>query len=85
MGNFRIVIDAVGGHGCDRRATEGEALAYGPDCTCPDCTAYRFVQELRAKGWFNSGGGASLTHWPGESDEVVDDLLHGVRAQGRFQ
>lgn len=82
MGDFRLVIDAAGGHGCDRTARPGEAL--GPDCgqpSCPDHLAARFVADLASKMMLKS---ATLAHWPGSSTEVLDDLKHGVRLQGSF-
>lgn len=88
MGNFRIEIDAVGGHGCDRAAKAGEKLGPVPKnhtSTCPDCMARDFVDRLRAAGMFGHGhDSATLTHWPGDPGEVVDDLLAGVRRKGQF-
>lgn len=81
MGNFAINIKAVGGHGCDRKAKEGEPVARCDHKGCPDCAAARFVDELKA---YNSVEEATLTHWPGEPSEVVDDLANGVRKSGSF-
>jgi hypothetical protein len=85
MGNFRIVIDSVGGHGCDRAAKEGESIAYKDDAEhlkyCPDCSAKKLVERYRV-GWPDTK--ATLTHWPGEPSEVVDDLAAGVRVKGQF-
>lgn len=56
MGNFRIVIDAVGGHGQDRSKKDGETVdftkqseGYHSDDT-PEAIAKRAVEELKAKG-----------------------------------
>lgn len=88
MGSYRIVIDAVGGHGCDRTATEGEALhPVAPQhlSSCPDCMARDFVARLKAAGQFgNTPASATLTHWPGDTGQVVDDLLNGTRLKGQF-
>jgi len=81
MGNFRVVIDSVGGHGCDRTAKEGDAITPCGQEFCPDCRA----RELVAKyviGW--PATKATLTHWPGEPSEVVDDLVAGKRIKGSF-
>lgn len=95
MGDYRIVIEGVGGHGCDRIAKEGETLA-GPceRAHCPDCSVRRLVSALMANG--NSVKLATLTHWPrnlehpnapdyaGPGNHIVDDLVSGVRKSGAF-
>lgn len=90
MGDYRIRIDAVGGHGCSRKEKAGEALA--PLCDnkgCPDCAARRLVAELQVNG--SSVGAATITHWPNDSpsgsgggSEIVDDILNGKRKNGSF-
>lgn len=95
MGDYRITIDAVGGHGCQRGVKDGETVA--ADCgspSCPDCRARRFVRELMDSG--NSVNKATLEHWPdpmlsgygatagqlvprSDSAGPVDDLLTGKR------
>lgn len=80
MGNFRIEIDAVGGHGCQREAKDGE-LVYGcRNMNCPDCLTREFVEKLKSKMTVNS---AKFTHWPGEKGQVSDDLLT-YRRTGSF-
>jgi hypothetical protein len=86
MGDFNINITATGGHGCERKAKAGDKL-YGR-CgrfSCPDCMAYEFVQQLKQRGMlaFNTSK-AELTHWPGQSGQVVDDLLLNERKEGSF-
>lgn len=91
MGNFRIQIDAVGGHGCDRTAKPGEALKPCDAPSCPDCAARRLVADfLKTTGAYldENAGGATLTHWPADiqsGPEVVDDLVTGTRRRGSFQ
>lgn len=81
MGWFRITVDGVGGHGCQRDKKDGEKVdGCGAD-TCPDCTVRRFVNDLRRKG--NSLVTAKLVHWPGQTGSVEDDLLTGFR-KGSF-
>jgi hypothetical protein len=84
MGNFKIVIDAVGGHGDNREVGPGGDLTFSEHGS-PDKTAYEFVQSLKTKGWFQNGGSAVLVHWPGEKGQVVDDLLNGKRKYGSFR
>ncbi len=86
MGNFKIVINGVGGHGDDRDAMPGDALRFEGDSTgptaSPDAFA-RFVgEQAKMKGWLGHGGSALLIHWPGEPGEVVDDIAAGKRLHG---
>jgi hypothetical protein len=73
MGNFRLVIDAVGGHGCQREVKDGGTVIGCGRMDCPDCVAGALVTEL-AKRTGSSIQSASLTHWPGTSSEVVDEF-----------
>jgi len=89
MGNFKIEINAVGGHGDDRTAEAGQPITLVTSDSAaqhqsPDRLAYDFVQSLKAKSMFQAGGTAEMTHWPGEKSEVVDDLLNGIRLAGSF-
>ena len=79
MGNYRIEIEAVGGHGCQREIGDGGVVTgCGQVTFCPDCKARDFLKRLQ------SGGGsvqkATLTHWPGTDSQVQDDLLTGKRS-----
>lgn len=82
MGAFRIEVNAVGGHGCDRDKKDGE-IVYG--CgrqDCPDCLTAKFVADLARSGAMIDE--AKLTHWPGEPTEVVDTFdksNHHIRAR----
>jgi hypothetical protein len=87
MGTFNINITAVGGHGCDRKAKQGEKLyARCGRFDCPDCMAHELVQRMRQRGMFgnSSQDSAVLTHWPGEPSEVQDDMLKNERVKGQF-
>jgi len=82
MGNFRIVIDAVGGHGVDREVKDGEVVNhFAEGMQTPDALAKQMVNYLQANGI--EPDSAKLVHWPGEESEVTDDLLTGVR-KGNF-
>ncbi len=84
MGHFRIEIDAVGGHGCDRNAQNNEFVQGCGLPNCPDCLARAFVRDLKKRGFFNNyPASAVLTHWPGTDGEVRDNLLSG-RRKGQF-
>ena len=80
MGNFKIEIEAVGNHGCDREAKQGGTLTSRCGGTCPDCRARAFVDDMRAKDSLVS---ATLTHWP-DSTPIVDDLKAGTRVARDF-
>ena len=84
MGNFKIEINAVGGHGDDREAMPGDLLTFSHDKS-PDKRAFDIAQQLKDAGFFSNGGSAQLIHWPGEPGEVVDDMLTGKRLHGAFK
>lgn len=79
MGNFKVVIEAVGNHGTDREAKEGEQIKFGePGPFNPDALAKQFVEQL--------GGSivsAKLIHWP-DTTPIIDDLKTGLRSAGDF-
>lgn len=80
MGDFRITVEAMGSHGCDRDAKIGDPLnrACGRQ-TCPDCLTAEFVMKMKHAGLIISK--ATFTHWPAgmadrqytDAGEVVDD------------
>lgn len=78
MGNYRVVINAVGGHGQDRDAGNGDIVDFqaGGD-NSPEAIVLRCVEELKSKG--NSVTEATVHHWPGTAAEVLDNLLTGHR------
>ena len=45
MGDFRVTVDGVGNHGCQRELKDGAIVAECDDPTCVDCKARRFVKE----------------------------------------
>jgi hypothetical protein len=90
MGTFRIEVQAVGGHGCQRHVKSGSAVGDCGEPTCVDCIGRRFVKALKDAGAsFSTYGGiesvgyAKLTHWPHGHGTVTDDLLSGIRS-GEF-
>ena len=83
MGDYRIEVNATGGHGCKREIKDGEANYGCGRMDCPDCIAREFVQTLKRKGSMIRG--ATLTHWPGQVGEVVDDIAElGGKRRGNF-
>ena len=81
MGNYRIEMEAVGGHGCQREIKDGGTVYGCGSMNCPDCIAREFVETLKRRG--SSMVYAKLTHWPGQTSEVQDDLLTKKR-KGSF-
>jgi hypothetical protein len=82
MGNYRIIINAVGGHGQDRGNKTGESIDFTngrPENVqpTPEEIILEAVNKLKANG--NSVSEATVHHWPGQSSEVVDNLLTGKR------
>ena len=88
MGDFRIIINAVGGHGQDRNKKNGETVDFSKDgTTSPEAIAKEFVDKLKASGV--NVEEASVIHWPldnyggqlknGRINQIVDDLLTGKR------
>jgi hypothetical protein len=82
MGDFRIEVNAVGGHGCQREIPDGAIVNGCGRPNCPDCIARRFVRSLKESG--ADVKSAALTHWPGSPEQVKDDLLSGIRT-GSFR
>ena len=81
MGNFNITVKAVGGHGCQREIKDGETVEGCGQPGCPDCQARQFVADLKASN--TNVESATITHWPGQPSEVVDDLVTKIR-KGSF-
>jgi hypothetical protein len=77
MGTFLITIQATGGHGCQRDKGDGSLLDLCGDPRCPDCMARACLTQLKGIGCAIES--ATLTHWPGTPQQVVDDLKTGVR------
>ncbi len=86
MGDFRIDITATGGHGCDRTAQPGDDLKSCGGASCPDCLARAFVASLKGLGMLTGQPNqkATLTHWPNQAGQVVDDLVEGKRKHRSF-
>ena len=81
MGAFRIVIEGVGAHGDDRVAKEGQRITL-PYRNTPDGIAADAVERLARCCVVDLK--ATLTHWPGETTEVIDALVAMVRVKGTF-
>lgn len=84
MGNFRIVIEAVGNHGQDRKKKDGEEVDFtegGNFPNSPEAIAQKCVNELKLSG--TNVQAAYVHHWPGSGTDVVDNLITNKR-KGNF-
>lgn len=88
MGNFKVEIEAVGGHGDFREVKQGDKLPDYPGqehagvhpAGSPDCMARAFAAMLSKS---NNVLSAKLIHWP-DNTPIVDNLLTGIREHGDF-
>ena len=73
MGQFRLEIVAQGGHGCQREVKDGGTVFGCGRQGCPDCEFTAMLADYARR----SGAtilSARIVHWPGTSNEVVDEL-----------
>ena len=77
MGQFKIEVTAVGGHGCRREPKQGDRVYGCRRMDCPDCAFADFVERLRANGRGSNIEKATFTHWPGTPEQVVDEAVVG--------
>lgn len=92
MGDFRFVVEALGGHGCMREVGDGEVVIGCNRPGCPDCILRECVRRLQRSG--ATIHQAKLVHWPADfvsphtgelagyakESEVTDDLVTGKRS-----
>lgn len=87
MGDFRVTVEALGSHGCQREKGTGETVMGCERPGCPDCIAREFVRRLKRSG--ATVKLAEIVHWPADipgyskQGEVRDNLLTGERT-GEF-
>lgn len=81
MGNFKIEIEAVGGHGTQRETLQGGTIDYSKAHENDvDRLAKDFVDGYKAHASVIS---AKIVHWP-DTTPIVDNLLSGMREHGDF-
>ena len=75
MGQFKIVIDAVGGHGQDREKKDGEIVDFknGGQYETPESIAQSCVDTLKAHGV--NVRSAKVYHWPQLNERGEDVSL----------
>jgi hypothetical protein len=78
-GDFRVVVEAFGNHGCERDKKDGESVLGCDRHGCVDCITREYVRRLKRTGAHLRV--AKIVHigYTPEQD-VTDDLLTGVRA-----
>lgn len=87
MGDFRVVVEALGGHGCQREKGTGETVIGCNRQGCPDCIVREMVRRLQRSG--AQVKKAEIQHWPADlpgytaERQVNDNLLTGERT-GEF-
>lgn len=85
MGNYRVIINAVGGHGQDRANKTGENIDFtdgrSEGTPTPESIILEAVEKLKANS--NSVSEVTVHHWPGTQSEVLDNLLTNTR-KGNF-
>lgn len=93
MGDFRIVIDAIGGHGQDREKKDGEVVDFTKinevfnSYNTPEQVTKDFIAGLRIIGC--SVQSAKIIHWPIDNypdqrtTQIEDDLITCKRS-GNF-
>lgn len=87
MGTFRVEIQGVGSHGCQREVKSGQKVEGCGQPGCPDCMARAFVKQLSDAGMMGTYATedpgslvyAKFIHWPYGYGTVTDDLLTGIR------
>lgn len=81
MGQFRVELTAVGGHGCQREIKDGGNVRDCGEPRCLDCITRRYVNDIAKTG--STIEAATFTHWPGTPEQVIDNLVTGER-KGSF-
>lgn len=82
MGDYKVLVEAVGSHGCEREKGNGTTVIGCERPGCPDCITREYVRRLKRAGSMLKT--AELTHWPGAPEQVQDNLLTGLRT-GAFR
>lgn len=81
MGMFRVQVQAVGNHGCQRDVKDGGIVEGCGLPGCTDCITRTYISALKASG--ASVENAYITHWPESPNSILDDLCTKVR-EGSF-
>lgn len=87
MGQFHVVVQAVGNHGCERDRPSGEVVMGCERVGCTDCITREYIRRLKKSG--ATVYVADIDHWPQvteyginplePSGQVQDNLLTAIR------
>jgi hypothetical protein len=61
MGDFRVVVEATGGHGCQREYGAGKKVFGCRRMDCPDCLTQEYLEKLAKIAPISK---AEFQHWP---------------------
>jgi hypothetical protein len=68
MGDFRMTLEGIGGHGCDRNAKAGGEIQGCGKMGCPDCQFAEFVTKMKKT---NQVLKATMHHWPANMTDHI--------------
>lgn len=71
VGAFKIQVDAIGNHGCQRERVDGDTVYGCGSMNCPDCLTSEYIAKMRRAGVLMTS--AVITHWPGQPTQVTDE------------
>jgi hypothetical protein len=63
MGDFRVTVEGIGGHGWDRKAKAGDELVSCSRTDCPDCLTAKYITDMKR---ITSIHKATFHHWPAD-------------------
>lgn len=84
MGDFRILVEGVGNHGCGRETESGQVVKRCGRQDCVECIVIEAVEKLKKCGSVDK---AFVFHWPvpgaGNNRDAnpgpIDNILTGKR------
>ena len=81
MGLYRVVLEATGGHGCQREIEPGKPFFGCRRQDCPDCVTQEYVEKMKSIGQHVSK--AELIHWPNAAEwggqTITDTFIGPIR------
>lgn len=83
MGDFRMTIEATGGHGCDRKAKVGDQVVGCGRQDCPDCVFAAFVSQMQRLAMKPMV--ATFHHWPANMNEHLFQNGQATSSSDRCQ
>lgn len=81
MGLFRVLVEATGGHGCQREVKDGGKVFGCRRMDCPDCLTQEFVEKMNKIAPVSK---AEFIHWPNAAEwngQTITDEIVPARPQ----